>query len=116
MLTEVLGNVVTNAVEHNRDEDLTLSVSAVCEDDTVALRVADDGSGIDDDRKELIFQRGATDRKGAGGSGFGLYFVDTMISTYGGDIRVEDNDPTGAVFVIELPVPDAKLNSPAPDP
>jgi sensor histidine kinase regulating citrate/malate metabolism len=26
-----------------------------------------------------------------------------MVSEYGGDVRVEDNEPEGAVFVIELP-------------
>ena len=116
MLAEVLGNVITNAVEHNRGEDLTLSVSADREGDTVTVRIADDGAGISDERKDAIFERGASDREGSGGSGFGLYFVDTMVSTYGGHVRVEDNDPTGAVFAIELPAADSELNSPTNDP
>jgi PAS domain S-box-containing protein len=113
MLAEVLGNVITNAVEHNRDENLTLSVSVERNWDTIAVRVADDGSGIDDDRKKAIFERGASGRDG---SGFGLYFVETMVSTYGGEVRVEDNDPTGAVFVIDLPAADADLNLAKTDP
>lgn len=116
MLEEVLGNVITNAVEHNRGEELTLRVTAERRADTVTVRVADDGIGIADDRKEAIFERGETKRDGSGGSGFGLYFVDTMVSTYGGDVHVEDNDPTGAVFVIELPAADVEINLPEHEP
>nr|WP_239641328.1 ATP-binding protein [Haloarcula japonica] len=42
------------------------------------------------------------------GSGFGLFFVDSMVEEYGGTVWVEDNEPTGAVFVIELPLPEAQ--------
>ena len=37
------------------------------------------------------------------GSGFGLYIVDTLVSHYGGDVRVETSDLGGAAFVIRLP-------------
>lgn len=46
------------------------------------------------------------------GSGFGLFFVDQMVAEYGGTVRVEDNDPRGAEFVIELPA--AVTDSPTP--
>jgi signal transduction histidine kinase len=38
------------------------------------------------------------------GTGLGLYLVDTLVDRYGGEIRVEDNDPEGTVFVVELPL------------
>ena len=34
------------------------------------------------------------------GSGFGLFSVETVVDHYGGTVRVEANDPIGAVFVI----------------
>jgi sensor histidine kinase regulating citrate/malate metabolism len=71
---------------------------------TTTLRVADDGPGIPDDQKEEVFGRG--DWTPTSPSGFGLYFVDTMVSRYGGSVWAEDNDPRGTVFVAELPTAD----------
>nr|WP_302080744.1 ATP-binding protein [Salinibaculum sp. KK48] len=38
------------------------------------------------------------------GTGIGLYLVQTLLDQYGGDVWVADNDPEGAVFVVELPI------------
>ncbi len=63
-----------------------------------AVRVGDDGPGIPDDRKEAVFEpRTGSDH------GFGLYLVRTLVVSYGGEIRAEDNDPRGSVFLVELP-------------
>lgn len=102
-LPEVLGNVLSNAVTHNDTDGLGIEVSVESDDDTVTVRVADDGTGVPDELKESIFRRGASGADRPPGSGFGLFFADTMVSEYGGDVRVEDNDPHGAVFVVELP-------------
>ena len=66
------------------------------------MRVGDDGPGIPDDRKTAVFGKG---EKGPGsdGTGLGLYLVRTLVVSYGGEIRVEDNDPRGSVFLVELP-------------
>jgi len=36
------------------------------------------------------------------GTGIGLYLVQTLVDQYGGRVWVEDNEPTGAVFLVEL--------------
>jgi sensor histidine kinase regulating citrate/malate metabolism len=36
----------------------------------------------------------------------GLYLVETLVTGYGGEVWVEDNDPEGSVFVVELPTAD----------
>ncbi|WP_135366113.1 sensor histidine kinase [Halosimplex halophilum] len=102
LLAEVLGNVVRNAVEHNDPADLALAVTVEEGSEFVTVRIADTGTGIPDDRKESVFRRDETGHAKSTGTGFGLFFVDTMIDEYGGSIHVEDNDPTGAVFVITL--------------
>ncbi|MFC6992392.1 ATP-binding protein [Haladaptatus sp. GCM10025707] len=103
LLGEVIGNLLTNAVEHNDQEGLTVTTSATAEGDTVTIRIADTGRGVPDDLKTSIFRRGETGRGIHAGTGFGLFFIDSMLSMYGGQIHVEDNDPHGAVFVVELP-------------
>ena len=105
MLGSVFKNLLTNAVVHNDGPVREVTVSASVSDGTVTVRVADNGPGIPDHRKDAIFEDG---EKGldSEGTGLGLYLVETLVDRYGGDVRVEDNDPEGAVFVVELPVVD----------
>jgi PAS domain S-box-containing protein len=102
MLGEVLGNVVRNALVHSDRPDPTVDVAVTREDDTVRVVVEDDGPGVPDDRKTSIFRRGETSHVKHSGSGFGLFFVDSTVTAYGGSVCVEDNDPRGARFTIEL--------------
>ena len=89
-----------NAVEHGYDghDDFTGSISTRSEDGRTRLRIADTGPGIPGDIRDDIFDRGTSTT----GSGFGLFFVETMIDHYGGTVWVEANDPTGAAFVVEM--------------
>lgn len=106
LLGDVLGNVITNAMCHNETDGLCVSLTATEQevDDTATVRIADNGRGIPDESKESIFRRDATGHAKSSGTGFGLFFVDTMINQYGGDIWVEDNEAGGATFVVELPL------------
>jgi signal transduction histidine kinase len=70
--------------------------------EVVQIRIADNGPGIPDDRKERIFGKGEKGLDSAG-TGIGLYLVRTLVNRYGGRVWVEDNDPKGAVFIVELP-------------
>lgn len=102
LFADVLRNLLVNAVEHTKPEPVNIEVTVEGQEDTVRVVVADDGSGVPDDQKTRIFDRGKKNDSSTG-SGFGLYFVDAMVDTYDGSIRVEDNDPEGARFVLELP-------------
>jgi signal transduction histidine kinase len=65
------------------------------------LRVADDGPGIPAaDRERLFVPHFSTKKRG---SGLGLSIVARIVQEHHGTIRVEDNAPRGACFVIELP-------------
>jgi|GEM_PF-6708055 len=104
-LGDVVDNILDNAVEHNDKDEPRVEVSVEQDSGTVTLRIADNGSGIPDERKEEVFRQGVTGKTG-GKLGFGLYFVKSMVSEYGGEVRVEDNEPDGAVLVVELPTVD----------
>ena len=101
MLSSVFRNLLENAVRHNDAEKPTVTVTVEEAAETVRVRIADDGPGIPNDRKESVFGKGEKGLDSAG-SGIGLYLVHTLTDQYGGDVWVEDNDPDGAVFVVEL--------------
>ena len=102
MLASVFRNLLNNAVQHNDTDGLRIETAVETAADTVQIRIADNGVGIEDDRKKSVFRRGETSHAKETGSGFGLFFVDVMIEKYGGDVRIEDSDAGGACFVIEL--------------
>ncbi len=102
MLSSVFRNLLNNAVQHNDKDTPVVEVTCEQRDGSVEVRIADNGPGIPDDQKETIFGKG---EKGldSPGTGIGLYLVYTLVSQYGGDVWAEDNDPTGTVFVVQLP-------------
>lgn len=82
-------------------DDVTIDVTTTVEEGVVTVCLADDGDGVASSEARRIFERGEKGSE-SGGTGFGLYFVDTMVRSYGGDVWVEDSD-FGATFYIELP-------------
>jgi PAS domain S-box-containing protein len=102
VLGSVFRNLLRNAVQHNDGPTPEVVVSVEDRGDAVAVSVADDGPGIPDDRKEAVFGKGEMGLESEG-TGVGLYLVGTLVEGYGGEVRVEDNDPEGSVFTVELP-------------
>jgi signal transduction histidine kinase len=99
-LGPVFTNLLNNAVQHNDASDLVIRVAVTERDETVQVTIADNGTGIDPEDRERVFESGVgTDSDG----GFGLYIVRTLLERSGGTIRVEDSDLGGAAFVVELP-------------
>jgi PAS domain S-box-containing protein len=105
MLESVFRNLLSNAIQHNDKEVPKVTVSVIHDDESVQVRIADNGPGIPDERKDKIFEQGEMSLDSEG-TGLGLYLVDTLVDRYDGMVRVEDNDPDGAVFLVDLPIAD----------
>ena len=105
LLEAVFRNLLTNAVVHNDRAVAEIAVSARVADGSVRVSIADNGPGIADDHKEQVFQEGEKGLE-SGGTGLGLYLVKALVDEYDGDVWVEDNEPTGCVFAVELPLAD----------
>lgn len=115
LLSSVFRNLLENAVVHNDSASPEVVVAATADEETVRVAVADDGPGVSDDQKETVFGKGEQGLASEG-TGIGLYLVQSLVSNYGGTVRVADRsdhdlfglepDPeaTGAVFVVELAV------------
>ncbi|MFZ2087550.1 MAG: ATP-binding protein [Desulfobaccales bacterium] len=102
-IKRVLLNLVDNALAAIPGTgEITLSVQGEPQFDRVKLVVADTGAGISDRDKGRVFEPYFSTKRG--GTGLGLAIVHSIIADHQGHIRVEDNEPRGARFVIELPV------------
>lgn len=101
LLGAVFRNIIQNAIIHNDKAVPRVEISTTFDDETVTVAIADNGPGIPDEQKDSIFGRG---EKGldSPGTGIGLYLVETLLDQYDGDVWIEDNEPEGSVFVIEL--------------
>ena len=102
MLAEVFHNLLTNAVEHNDADVPRVTVDAAVEGDTVRVDIADNGPGLPDTGAERLFAHDPGGHQSDGG-GFGLYFVRTMVESYGGSVEARQGEPDGTVFTLELP-------------
>ena len=105
-LTQVLRNLVRNAVTHTKPGDQVL-VAARARDGRLEITVSDTGPGIPPDQLEQIFERfhrldGGRSRD-TGGGGLGLAIARAIVEAHGGSIHAESNPGQGATFRIELP-------------
>lgn len=106
----VIVNLVDNAAEAMSGSPLRQIVIATAATgaETVELTVADTGCGISTEDKEKLFLPSfSTKRRG---TGLGLAIVSHIVAEHNAHIRVEDNKPVGARFIIEIPAVAASGN------
>lgn len=101
-LKRALGNLIDNAVEAMQSSllrELRIS-TALLENSTVELIIADTGSGLTDEMRERLFLPYFSTKQR--GTGLGLAIAGKIIQEHQGTIRAEKNTPVGAKFIIEL--------------
>ena len=105
-LTQVLRNLVRNAVAHTEPGD-RVAVTAHPRDNQLEISISDSGPGIPPDQLEHVFERFYRLDRGRsrdrGGSGLGLAIARAIVEAHGGSIRAESAPGRGATFRIELP-------------
>lgn len=102
-MKQAMINLVDNAVGAMKASgDLSISVSHDPILKMVRIEVADTGPGITDEEKIRLFEPYFSTKQT--GMGLGLTIVNSIVADHNGMIRVLDNHPRGARFVIELPV------------
>jgi two-component system sensor histidine kinase KdpD len=107
LFTQVLANLLENAVKHTPD-GTQVSIVGHAGDEQVTIAVEDDGPGLppgDPDRLFAKFQRGRSEGD-VPGAGLGLAICRTVLQAHGGRISAGNRDGGGARFVITLPATD----------
>jgi two-component system, NtrC family, nitrogen regulation sensor histidine kinase NtrY len=104
-MKRAIANLVDNAAEalHNSlMKEIVISTTLLEERDSVEIVIADTGYGVTPEVKERLFlPYFSTKRRG---TGLGLAIVSRIVEDHRGSIRVEENSPVGARFIVELPV------------
>src|SRR3990172_2988826 len=96
-------NLVDNAVEAvGGVGTVVVETAHVPETGIARIVVADTGPGIRPEDKEKLFLPYFSTK--AAGMGLGLPIVHEIVVEHGGTLRVEDNEPHGSRFVVEVPV------------
>jgi signal transduction histidine kinase len=86
-------------------KELVITTLHVMLTETVELIVDDSGQGISPEDKERLFlPYFSTKRRG---TGLGLAIVNRVLGEHHATIRVEDNQPTGSRFIIDVPTADS---------
>lgn len=93
----IVDNLLENAAEHNDADDPHVAVAVETDADVVRLTVRDNGPGLPEELQQSIETGEHGPKRG------GLSLVQTLVSGFGGDLRVSDNQPRGATVVVELP-------------
>jgi two-component system nitrogen regulation sensor histidine kinase NtrY len=101
-MKRVFVNLIDNALEAmDRHGEIEVATRYLAHLQMMRVEVADDGPGIPPEDKEKLFLPYFSTKKR--GTGLGLAIVNRIISDHHGYIRVEDNQPRGTRFIIELP-------------
>lgn len=94
LIEDVFENILINAVKYNDNPTIEILIKFTKEQENgknfLKLEFIDNGRGIPDNKKEMIFQPGYQLQKSSKGMGIGLSLVKKIIKSYDGKIWVED--------------------------
>ena len=106
-ISQVLGNLLENAVRHSSSGGEVNVVAGVSEGHVV-VTVADGGDGIAPEDIAHVFDRfyraDPSRTRATGGAGLGLTIAKKIVEAHGGEIRAESVKGQGSRFIFELPV------------
>ena len=105
IIKRVLANLVTNAVNYTAEDG---KISIILEElpDKLKIGVQDEGPGVPEDYKEIIFQKFGTvegdSKRNKYSTGLGLTFCKMAMDAHEGEIWVEDGAYGGSIFYFTL--------------
>ncbi|WP_159980535.1 sensor histidine kinase [Roseobacter cerasinus] len=107
-LTQILINLISNAIKHHDRADGKVVVSARQDLNRLVLEVSDDGPGIPVKYQNRIFELFQTlrPRDEVEGSGIGLAIIEKILERYGSHLAVVSDPETkrGAAFRFDFPI------------
>ena len=113
LIMQVLINLVNNAVKYTPPGS-NIRITAIQQEKAAEICVSDDGPGIPDERKELVFKMFFTGSNLIGDSrrslGLGLTLCQAIIHAHHNEMTLKDNLPYGCIFSFTLPLSEVNLS------
>jgi signal transduction histidine kinase len=111
LISQVLGNLISNAVKYTQKEGLiTITVFKSEDEGFLQISVADNGPGIPEAEQINLFQQFSrlknAGNTGVEGTGLGLYIAHSLVGLHSGRIWVESEPAKGTIFHLTLPIAD----------
>ena len=107
LLELVLGNLIDNALKFSPD-GAPCRAEAFVEENSLVIRVEDEGIGIAEEHRARIFERfyqvDSSSTRRFGGVGLGLHLVKQVVERGGGSIHVQDGRRAGTRFNLRIPL------------
>ena len=101
-LIRIVTNLVKNALQATENEENPLiNVEIISKGSKIKIVVSDNGKGISEEVKDLIFEPKFTTK--TSGMGLGLPMIKNIIEAYDGAISFTSNKGAGTVFTVILP-------------
>jgi two-component system, OmpR family, sensor histidine kinase CiaH len=106
LLQIAINNLIENAIKYSpKEKPIDITLQKV--EGWAQLSVTDEGAGVADSDKKLVFEKfyrtGNEATKRAKGTGLGLYLTGKICRTHNGHIKIEDNPKGGSIFILSLP-------------
>jgi two-component system, sensor histidine kinase and response regulator len=103
IISKSISYIIDNAIKHSNENDV-VNVSIETKDPYVIVTIKDKGPGISNENKEIIFGEfnNADIDHHSQGLGISLAIAKRVATLHGGNLTVEDNNPTGAVFKFHI--------------
>lgn len=111
LLVDIFDNILINAVLYNDKSTIEILIRIkrieIDGQNYIRMEFIDNGKGIKDIRKKLVFERGSNKEKSMHGMGLGLSLVKQILDIYQGEIWIEDrvkgDYSQGSKFIIRIP-------------
>ena len=100
-MRQIALNLLANAAAHS-GEDGRVEVGIEVEGRNLMVRVADSGSGVDEDLRTRLFEPFVSGRDG--GTGLGLALSRSLARAHGGELRLASTGSEGSVFELTIPI------------
>ncbi|WP_280535971.1 PAS domain-containing protein [Halopenitus sp. POP-27] len=99
-----MDEAIVNAIEHtdHSPAEVTITVQRDPDADQLRIRVADNGPGIPDLERQVIESGEETPLDHS--LGIGLWLLEWITTTLGGELTITDNEPRGSVVTFQMPI------------
>lgn len=108
-ITQALVNILSNAIRYS-NEGSTIFIEEKLKDNKVIISMEDQGIGISEEDLKYVFERfyraDKSRTRATGGTGIGLTIVKSIVSSHGGEVKLESKLGEGSKFTIILPKED----------